>query len=109
LSFILNGRARIQPAIGGNLPQSQASCIDVGPTPAVMSKPAQRDRRSDAKPRRYALKTEISRAVAAVQASGIPIASIDLRPDGTIRLSSAVAADPAEATEFDRWDKAGKL
>lgn len=109
MSVIRNARARFRPATGSNLPQSQTSCVDVGPTPAVMSKPAQRDRRSQANPRRYALKTEISRAVAAVQASGIPIASIDLRPDGTIRLSSAVAADPAEETEFDRWDKAGKL
>jgi hypothetical protein len=108
LSFIRNGRARIQPAIGC-IPQIRMARLNDITAAAQASPPAERTGKSQPPTKRYALKFEITRAVQAVRASGIPITSIDLRPDGTIRLSSAVAADPAEETEFDRWDKAGKL
>lgn len=50
----------------------------------------------------YALKNEISRTVKAVAATGIAISSIDLRPDGTIRLTTITGAAPADESEFDR-------
>jgi hypothetical protein len=59
--------------------------------------------------RRYALRREVARAVAAVQASGISIQTVDLRPDGTIRLSSGATPSDVLSSEFDAWEKAGKL
>ena len=59
--------------------------------------------------RSYARTTEIRRAVQTVRATGIDVASVDLLPDGTIRLSRAETEGRRSATEFDRWDAAGRL
>ena len=71
--------------------------------------PCPRPKAKEIEPKRYAVKTEIVTAVAAIQESGLPIVTIDLHPDGTIRLSSVLGTDPAKESEFDRWDKAGRL
>jgi hypothetical protein len=56
----------------------------------------------------YARAHELKRAIEAARANGIDVATVDLLPDGTIRLSRPFAAPPA-ANEFDRWNAAGKL
>lgn len=58
---------------------------------------------------RYARSTAIRQAVQAARASGFPISSVDLRPDGTIRLSAERSDRPEDSSEFDRWEAAGKL
>ena len=59
--------------------------------------------------RSYARTTEIRRAVQTVRATGIDVSSVDLLPDGTIRLSRGETGGRPSATEFDRWDAAGRL
>ena len=59
--------------------------------------------------RTFARATEIRRAVQTVRATGIDVATVDLLPDGTIRLSRADATGRAPTGEFDRWDAAGRL
>ena len=59
--------------------------------------------------RSYARTTEIRRAVQTIRATGIDVTSVDLLPDGTIRLSRTEAANRPSTGEFDRWDAAGRL
>ena len=50
----------------------------------------------------------VKRAIRSVRASGVDVASIEFRPDGTLRLSSNAAPAGSE-TDFDRWNAAGLL
>jgi hypothetical protein len=59
--------------------------------------------------RTYPTKGEVSRAVEATRASGMRVETLEVRRDGTIRVGPADAPSPAENSEFDRWDAAGKL
>lgn len=59
---------------------------------------------STIKPRRgYARKVEIDRAIAAIEARGLPIASIDLSPDGSFRINIAPLGGIPK-NDFDRWE-----
>jgi len=57
--------------------------------------------------RAYARATEVRRAVRTARDCGIDVGSVELLPDGTIRVSREREARPAN--EFDRWDAAGRL
>lgn len=60
--------------------------------------------------RSYPRKVEITRTVEAAKACGIDVAGIEVSPDGSIKilvLGPGLAATPE--TEFDYWDKSGKL
>jgi hypothetical protein len=78
-----------------------------------------RERKSDrvAKPLRsgatlvsssYPRKAEITRAVEAAKACGIAVASIEVSRDGSIKVLGPGLA-PSPPSEFDKWDKAGRL
>ena len=57
--------------------------------------------------RGYARAVEVRRAVKTARDCGIDVGSVDLMPDGTIRVSREVPNRPS--TEFDRWDAEGRL
>lgn len=62
--------------------------------------------------RRYPRRSDISRAVEAARENGIPVSSIETSPEGTIRLyasSSPNRVSEGDETEFDLWDREGKL
>lgn len=59
--------------------------------------------------RSYPRKAEIERTVAAAKACGVKVASIEVAPDGSIKVSEAKAAAAQPPSEFDRWDGAGRL
>lgn len=62
--------------------------------------------------RRYPRKADVARAVDAVIATGIPVGTVELRPDGTIALSTArVPANDGDGdgSAFDAWERAGRL
>jgi hypothetical protein len=56
--------------------------------------------------RTYPRKVEITRAVEAAKACGIEVAGIEISPAGTIKILSP---GQSVASEFDEWDKAGRL
>lgn len=58
---------------------------------------------------RYPRRAEITRLVQAARATGVNVGSIDVRPDGSIRINTDSGAIERPDTEFDRWDKAGRL
>ena len=58
--------------------------------------------------RAYPRKADIARAVQAARACGIDIAAIEISPEGAIRIVGPGSNPPAE-TEFDAWNRAGKL
>ena len=64
--------------------------------------------RSAGATRSYARITDVCRAVAAARKAGVVVESVELRPDGTIRVGQASGSATASA-EFDMWDAAGKL
>ena len=62
--------------------------------------------------RRYPRRSDISRAVEAARENGISVSSIETSPEGIIRLSSSSSptrVSEGEETEFDLWDREGKL
>jgi hypothetical protein len=107
MSVFLDAASRIGPPIGW---PENTSWSGSGDNTTTCAKSVARSRRS---PRgsngQYARTSEITRAVQALKASGMSVVSVDLRRDGTIRLSSALPPDPADQSEFELWDKAGKL
>lgn len=68
---------------------------------------------SAAKPvRRYPRKAEVARAVEAVIATGIPVGRVELRPDGTIALSTvrvSISQGDEDGSVFDEWERTGRL
>lgn len=58
--------------------------------------------------RTYPRKADIARAVQAARACGLDIAAIEISPAGAIRIVGP-GADPSAESEFDVWDRAGKL
>ena len=62
--------------------------------------------------RRYPRKADVSRAVQAARENGIAVRSVELRSDGTIRLSASALGDrraEGDGSEFDAWNAAGRL
>ena len=59
--------------------------------------------------RRYPPKGAIDRAVEAVRANGIQLASITVSPDGSIKLSAIDDSAKLPGTLFDEFDKQGRL
>lgn len=54
--------------------------------------------------RRSFRKHDVLRAMAVVAEGGLDVASVEISPDGTIRLSNAQAANaPANRDEFEQW------
>jgi hypothetical protein len=58
--------------------------------------------------RAYPRKAEIARAVEAAKSCGIEVTAIEVSFDGSIKVFGA-GADPTTQSEFDKWDKAGRL
>jgi hypothetical protein len=58
---------------------------------------------------RFATKAEIRRAISAIRATGMSIGSVELLPDGSIRLHTSDAVINAAANDFDRLDADGLL
>ena len=59
--------------------------------------------RSRARPRAKSVrKAELLRLMDAVRAGGLAVASVEIRPDGTVRLAAAEAA--AASDDFDKWE-----
>jgi hypothetical protein len=56
----------------------------------------------------YPRKAEIARAVEAAKACGIDVAGIEVSRDGCIKVLGPASA-PSPLTEFDKWEKAGRL
>lgn len=46
---------------------------------------------------------DVARAVKAAQAAGLPIRTVEVTPDGTIRVIFADGADSNLETPFDKW------
>lgn len=59
--------------------------------------------------RPYPRKADIARAVQAARDNGIAIAAVELSPTGVIKIFGANASPAEHASDFDRWDAAGKL
>lgn len=62
--------------------------------------------------RRYPRKADVARAVQAARHNGITVRSLELRADGTIRLSDAADAErraEGDRSEFDIWNEEGRL
>lgn len=59
--------------------------------------------------RRYPPKGAIDRAVEAVRANGIHVASVTINPDGSIKLSAVNDPDTMPATLFDTLNNQGRL
>lgn len=49
--------------------------------------------------------TDVERAMRAVQAVGEPIASVEIRPDGTIRVLTAANAEPQALSPLEAWER----
>lgn len=49
------------------------------------------------------------RAISAIKSAGMAIGSVELLPDGTIRVVPAELARNEPANDFDKWDAAGQL
>lgn len=58
---------------------------------------------------RYAPKRVIDRAVEAVRANGIHVASVTFSPDGTIKLSAIDEPIKPPSNLFDTLDKEGRV
>lgn len=58
--------------------------------------------------RAYPRKADIARAVQAARACGLDVAAIKVSPEGAIRIVGPGPNPPPES-EFDAWDRAGKL
>ena len=58
--------------------------------------------------RSYPRKAEIARAVEAAKACGIDVAGIEVSRDGSIKVLGPGSASPPRS-EFEEWDKAGRL
>ncbi len=65
--------------------------------------------RAPKRTRRYASQHQVVRAVRSAKAAGLLIDTIDLLPDGTVRVSSGAVHEAADLTDFDAWARAGKL
>ena len=59
--------------------------------------------------RSYPRKAEITRAVEAAKACGVPIDSIEVSPNGTIKISRGARTTNRQDSEFDRLDAEGRL
>lgn len=59
--------------------------------------------------RAYPRRAEIHRAVAAARDMGMAVTTVDVRPDGTIRVMSGRPDGEIDKSEFERWDAAGRL
>lgn len=60
--------------------------------------------------RAYPRKADIARAVQAARACGLDIAAIEISPQGAIRIvGPCPGPNPPAETEFDAWDREGKL
>ncbi len=57
--------------------------------------------------RTYPRKAEIARAVEAAKQCGIEVAGIEVSRDGCIKVLGASSA--SSPSEFDKWDKDGRL
>lgn len=57
----------------------------------------------------YATAAAVRRAISAVRVAGIEVGSVELAPDGSIRINAAKMSPPTPANEFDRWDASGRL
>lgn len=49
-------------------------------------------------------KADVLRAMDAVRAGGLAVAVVEIRADGTIRLSAANAAEANKADAFSEWE-----
>jgi hypothetical protein len=56
----------------------------------------------------YPRKAEIARAVEAAKSCGIDVTGIEVSFDGTIKVLGAGLTSSTES-EFDKWNKAGRL
>lgn len=63
----------------------------------------------DQQRRVYPRRAEIQRAVSAARDMGIAVTGYELKPDGTIRITSGRSDPDTSASEFERWDAAGRL
>lgn len=59
--------------------------------------------------RSYPRKAEIVRAVEAAKLSGLDVAGIEVSPEGVIKIVEARAIPKQPESEFDRWDREGRL
>lgn len=50
-------------------------------------------------------KVDLKRAVDAAQKSGLDIGTVEIRPDGTIRLRTVGATSGGSETVFDQWNQ----
>lgn len=61
------------------------------------------------RPATYPRASDVRRAILVAQRSGLDIASLEIRPDGTIRLGSANAEPSKAPSDFDLWEARGSL
>lgn len=58
---------------------------------------------------RYAKKAEIVRTLLAIRSTGMVLGSVEIAPDGTIRVSSDANPNQQADNDFDRWEASGLL
>ena len=69
-------------------------------TPPTVAAPPQARQR----PARGFRKADILRAMHAVRAGGLSVAVVEVRPDGTIRLSAATEDPKTGSDAFAKWE-----
>jgi hypothetical protein len=57
----------------------------------------------------YPRRSEIARILSALRGNGITIGSIEISPDGAIRVTQFPTDLPSASNDFDRLDAAGLL
>lgn len=58
---------------------------------------------------RFPRSSEIKRAIAAVAKAGIAVGSVEISPDGNLRIYAAGSELAPPANDFDLWNKRGAL
>lgn len=59
--------------------------------------------------RQYPRKSDITRAVEAAKACGVDVGGIEVMPTGAIKILDRREARIGSETEFDRWEREGRL
>lgn len=59
--------------------------------------------------RHYPRAAEITRVLQAVRASGMDVAGVEISPLGAIKVLDARLVRVEPGTEFDKWDREGRL
>lgn len=60
-------------------------------------------------PTKFPRSAEIKRAITAVAKSGVSVGSVEVMPDGGLRIYAAMYLPTDASNDFDVWDQEGAL